>query len=350
VLPVLDGLFRVARGWQEGALEGPGALVPEPVWLREVRRLARTLLCLEPGQEPDLTGTSAEQRATADVVLAAETPVASTVVPVAAPQLLAVVGCGRSGTTWLEAMLMSSPDAGGVDGAESFLFEQISPLWDQRAALAPLVTEARLVAALRAFCDAVLGHALALSTPGAGTFVEKTPLHSWHLTMMARLYPEASFVHLVRDGRDVARSISQVDFFLLADPADAARQWRLVVEGVRAQAPEVPRYREVRYEQLLADPVGEVTSLLAWAGLDTTAGTLTELERRVGTRVSKHAGTASALGSRTWEALPPRDLAAVYAECGPLLVREGYATVTDLVRARLHPSYWRRRLQARSRP
>ena len=86
-------------------------------------------------------------------------------------RLLVVVGCGRSGTTWLERMLMASPQAGGVDGAESFLFEQLAPLW-QALPAHPLLTEA-----VRTFCDTVFASALARHSPGAHVFVEKTPLH-----------------------------------------------------------------------------------------------------------------------------------------------------------------------------
>ena len=158
------------------------------------------------------------------------------------------------------------------------------------------------------------------------------------------VYPDAAYLHLVRDGRDVARSISAVPFFGIPDPADAARLWRRVLEAVRAEAPHLQQFREVRYEQLLADPVREVGELLRWLGLPVTEEVAGQLAERSRTRVSVHAGTAQPVGTDTWRALPPDVLARVYAECGPLLIREGYAAAEDLRRSRRRLAYWQRRL------
>jgi hypothetical protein len=70
---------------------------------------------------------------------------------------------------------------------------------------------------------------------------------------VASALPEAHFVHLVRDGRDVALSQIEVDFGP-DQVADAARDW---VEGIgkaRRQARRLPHYLELRYEDLVAEP------------------------------------------------------------------------------------------------
>jgi hypothetical protein len=258
-------------------------------------------------------------------------------------RLLVVLGCGRSGTTWLERMLLAAPDAGGVDGAESFLFKVCHPLWAALDRTAPVCSQEQLVVAQRRFCDAVLEESLALSHPGARVFVEKTPLHSLIVPELAAVYPRAHYVHLVRDGRDVARSMSQVDFFGVPDPADAAKMWREVVAQVRRDAADLCLFREVRYERLLADPVEGVLDLLAWAGLQHDASVVPELESRAGERVSIHAGTEQAVGTGTWTRLTSRDLSRVLAECGGELVREGYLRRGQLLRAQLSRPYWGRR-------
>lgn len=340
---VIDGLWKLARGWSPDAREGPGALVDRIVWTSAVRRLAEALL--GPSGLPATTGLTARRAETIELV-AAMAPDASPPVPWSG-HLVVVVGCGRSGTTWLERMLMATPQAGGVDGVESFVFGQGAPLWEHLAEMAPLVTREHLVSALRAFYDTVFAEALRAHAAGATVFVEKTPAHSRILPQIGAVYPDASYVHVIRDGRDVARSISQVDFFGIPDPGDAARLWRSVLLDVRSASRDLARYRDVRYEDLLADPVHHVSELLRWVGLDVDDEVRAELVARAGVRVSAHAGTERPVGSGTWAALPARDLATVYAESGALLVSEGYATRRQLRLARSHPAYWRRALARR---
>ena len=339
---VLDGLWKLVRGWFPDAHEGPGALVDERVWTSAVRRLADHLL--GSAGLPDRHGLTPRQAET--LALLTSYDAAGSAATTWDGHLAVVVGCGRSGTTWLERMLMSSPEAGGVDGAESFVFEQAAPLWGHLPGMG--ISSDHLVAGLRAFFDTVFAEALATHSPGARVFVEKTPRHALILPQLAAVYPDASFVHVVRDGRDVARSISQVDFFKLPDPADAARLWQTVLEQVRTASADLDRFREVRYEQLLAEPICRVVDLLHWLGVTIDTSVIEELERRAERRVSTHAGTSHAVGAPTWQALPPRELARVYAESGGLLVREGYATRGQLVRARCRPSYWSRALARRA--
>jgi Sulfotransferase family len=69
---------------------------------------------------------------------------------------------------------------------------------------------------------------------------------------VASALPEAHFVHLVRDGRDVALSQVEVDF----GPdriADAAHDWVDGIGKARRQARRLRHYIELRYEDLVAD-------------------------------------------------------------------------------------------------
>jgi hypothetical protein len=193
---------------------------------------------------------------------------------------------------------------------------------------------------MRALCDLAFGQ---FQAEGQSHVAERTPLHAFHLELINEIYPDAQFVHIIRDGRDVARSISQVPFFQVPDPADAARLWRQVVRRVRAFAPALRRYREVRYEDLLSRPVEACVELLAWAGLRHDESVVPALEERAGRRVSAHAGTSQAVGAGTWQSLEHRDLDRVLAECGDQLVQEGYLTRGALARHVAHPAYVVRR-------
>lgn len=255
-------------------------------------------------------------------------------------RLLVVVGAGRSGTTWLEELLLTYEDMGGLSGHETWLFHQLRHLWrnfagDDGPGLASWVTREQFVAALRRYCDGVLTTAQRRHSPQSHFYVEKTPAHVERLPEIAAVYPDAWVVHLVRDGRDVARSMSQVPFFDAASPADAAALWRRVMRKADTDARVVPRFREVRYEALYDDPIGVVREIRSWVNA-TEAADSSGLEQAIGRRVSTHAGTTNQVGPGSWRSLSPTALAGVYATAGDELVRAGYASRMDVWRSRLH--------------
>jgi hypothetical protein len=100
--------------------------------------------------------------------------------------------------------------------------------------------------ALRAF------YRLYAERQGKPRWGDKTPSYVRKMRRVASALPEARFVHLLRDGRDVALSQTEVDFGPDRIP-DAAREWVKGVGKARRQARRV-RYLEIRYEDLVADP------------------------------------------------------------------------------------------------
>jgi hypothetical protein len=72
---------------------------------------------------------------------------------------------------------------------------------------------------------------------------------------IAAVLPEAHFVHLLRDGRDVALSRRARGMGADKPMAKTANLWRRRIEDARAQARQLDgRYLELRYEDLVADP------------------------------------------------------------------------------------------------
>jgi hypothetical protein len=262
----------------------------------------------------------------------------SVAAPLQPDRLLVVVGCGRSGTTWFEELWFADPRIGGVPRGETWIFHQLRHLWrafERGDGFASWLPRTDFVRALRRYCDGVFGVGLAHHRAGADYFVEKSPVHAEHLPEIAAVYPDAWVMHLLRDGRDVARSISQVPFFGVPDVGAAAGMWQRVVDSIRRDQSQVRRLRDVRYEDLHADPVRVMTALCEWIGM--TAGADVEAGWRSGAtrRVSTHAGTAASVGPGTWRSLPPSDQAAIYRACGRRLVQEGYLSRSGLARARL---------------
>ena len=106
---------------------------------------------------------------------------------------------------------------------------------------------------------------------------DKTPLYMQHLDLLDRLFPDARFVHPIRDGRDAALSFLAVPPGLMTEgwghPRDAAGfacQWAIEVRAARRLGARVgaDRYLEVRYEELVADPDTVLRAVCAFAELE----------------------------------------------------------------------------------
>jgi hypothetical protein len=86
------------------------------------------------------------------------------------------------------------------------------------------------------------------------------------MTAIARLLPEAHFIHVIRDGRDNALSRQGLWFGPGDDYAALARLWVEGITRARAQAPQLEHYREVRFEALVMNPRAALEEICA--GLD----------------------------------------------------------------------------------
>lgn len=98
---------------------------------------------------------------------------------------------------------------------------------------------------------------------------DKTPRYVENIPELAALFPEARFIHLIRDGRDVALSYADVPF----GPKNVARAAELwadrVARGLRdGRELERGRYIEIRYSDLVEDNEGEIKDICAFLELD----------------------------------------------------------------------------------
>jgi hypothetical protein len=215
------------------------------------------------------------------------------------------VGCGRSGTTLLRAMFDAHRDV-AVPDEVAFIIRYARPHyawqygWPRRfdaARCADLIladssfrrwriAEPEVRAALMAevpssFADTIRRlYSLAAAQHGKPRYADKTPMHVLHLRRLGRLFPEARFIHVVRDGRDVAMSYRSVDWGPTTVEGAATRWRRAVLRGRRDGERMGPgRYREVRYEELVADPERVMRELCGFLDLDWDEGVLHHHDR-----------------------------------------------------------------------
>ena len=234
-------------------------------------------------------------------------------------RLVFVVGCPRSGTTFLGRAIGGLP--GFVD------FGEVTP-WKAALPSDPSAEE------LRRILERIRRLGLAWGLRG----VEQTPETAHVLAAALEAYPQALAVHVLRDGRDVVCSLLErvwlnaenpgrddaklpygseprfwveperrEEFAQVSDARRCAWAWRCYVEAVRS-AGAGDRLLEVRYE-----------------GLATVADRLAEF---LGANVaSTHRALDpfrdSSIG-RWRRDLTPEQVADVEAEAGPLLAELGY--------------------------
>jgi hypothetical protein len=250
-----------------------------------------------------------------------------------------VTGLGKSGTRWLTKILDSHPEvlckgegryfSAGWRRADldlsdhralpSSLYYALTHteylrLWIERSVWSrDGDPDEHLDALMRLVTEHFLTEAL--SGTGKRLVGDKSPLlDEEFMREVARIYPEARVIHIVRDGRDRTvsamhrgwRRASQGYLHRLSpeelargeelrqdqqEPAateegvfteerlrQAARHWRLLVGRAMADGPKLlgDNYAEVRYEDLLERPHREVQKLLRFLGADSTEGVVRE--------------------------------------------------------------------------
>jgi Sulfotransferase family len=102
---------------------------------------------------------------------------------------------------------------------------------------------------------------------GKSRYGDKTPGYVQEMPRIQRVLPEARFVHIIRDGRDVALSHLRMNW----GPetyAESARLWRNRIRKARKQAPKIDHYVEVHFEDLISDAEGVVRRVCDFVELD----------------------------------------------------------------------------------
>ncbi|MGH8773902.1 MAG: sulfotransferase [Jiangellaceae bacterium] len=268
------------------------------------------------------------------------------------------VGSGRSGTTLVRAIFDSHPEL-AIPDEVSFIIRFARPHyalrygWPRRfdvAACADLILhnesfrrwgipEDAVLAALAdpppsTFADTVRRlYALWAAGQGKPRYGDKTPMHVQHLHRLGRMFPEARFVHIIRDGRDVALSYLSVAWGPSTIEGAAVEWRRRVRQGRRAgRRLGSGRYREIRYEDLVADPERVVGQICQFLGLPWDDALLRHHERADDVIAATRFPAAHqrlllppTTGLRDWrEEMATDDVTRFEAIAGPVLDELGY--------------------------
>jgi len=169
-------------------------------------------------------------------------------------------------------------------------------------------------------------------TEGKPRWGEKTPRNSFWMDDIRALFPDAQFVHIVRDGRDQAIDISDSMLWPYS-VYSGAYLWQRYVLSIRDFARELPAgaYLEIRYEDLCTAPEPTIRKLCEFIGEPFDDRMLSPHDTpsaRAWSTHPLHAKTSRPISTeycgmyRT--RLPEPDVAALDALIGPTLQLFGY--------------------------
>ncbi len=201
-----------------------------------------------------------------------------------------IVGAPRSGTSWVQRLLLS--DSAICGGQESHFFNVFGVVlrsfdyhkkigrnvglpsyWDKSQLQNEILT-----LWLKTVAPIIDRY------PHARYLIEKTPDHAMVLDEILQMLPQARVIHVVRDSRSVAASLlaASQDWGSQWAPKsarDAALLWyrysRQVLKARGKMRPD--QYMMVRYEDLLRDGPGECKRLFDFIGIDKSPQSLAEL-------------------------------------------------------------------------
>lgn len=223
------------------------------------------------------------------------TPAAS-----ARPKRVFIVGCRRSGTTWSMLLLGQHPRVVALQQIDFFrrlahfgrwfgarddfgtcalsprvrLGLASTPTDDglARVKIADALTPARYLELVRPLAEGVYAE-LATINPECQAVVEQTPEYVQVWEEVLRFFPDAYFLHVVRDPRSVfcshksaARSWADPTRFS-SDALAVGEEWVHDVSRARAIAAATPRYLEVRYEDLRRESAKGLGAIFRWLEL-----------------------------------------------------------------------------------
>ena len=291
-----------------------------------------------------------------------------------------VVGLTRSGTTLLRMMLDAHPEL-AVPPETHFVPDLIKTARAEEATAEQLaaaitgnrtwgdfgITEAELLEAFNSIEQIDDGQAVRTffemyaAKQGKPRWGEKTPAYMLSIKRIGTTIPEARFIHLIRDGRDVALSQTDRAINEQPPPADQAARWVKRIRKARDQGADIgsERYLEARYEDLVREPEETLKRICAFIKLpfdeqmlryyEGAAERLAEMggelraeeghaAQPAGYRIDNHKPTTkppdpSKLDKWRRE-MAPEDLRAYESVAGEMLTELGYELGSDLAESR----------------
>jgi hypothetical protein len=191
-----------------------------------------------------------------------------------------IIGKERSGTTLLQVMLNAHPNIIAPPESRFIIIRYLrygkKKKWsdkDVRSFCNELFEEKfildywnldkeKLIASLSAVKDKLTYQLVAklvfmqfdLNKTNVSVFIDKNPLYCGFVPDLVKIFPDAKFIHIVRDYRANVASHKKISWALNFDTADMAYRWMRInqfIEEAKAKAPQ--KWFSLKYESLVTD-------------------------------------------------------------------------------------------------
>lgn len=196
-------------------------------------------------------------------------------------EFLFIIGAPRSGTTWLQLMLGAHPSVCTTVELTLFIYtnrwifrwnrEKADIEADRWHIGLPMVwSEKEFYGFLEEFLERAYKPIID-AQPDATHILDKHPTNAAFVEEMNSLVPNSRFIHIIRDGRDVAASMvaakKQMGFGT-GTVSESAAAWKHHVEWAQNARQFDGRYLEIRYKDLQDDPVSVMRNAFDFCGLE----------------------------------------------------------------------------------
>ncbi|MGN6453011.1 MAG: sulfotransferase [Steroidobacteraceae bacterium] len=186
-----------------------------------------------------------------------------------------LIGFPRSGTTFLEVVLDGHPRVVSLEEHE-LLTDGVLKFMSEPLDLAPLAnaSDEELQPLRAAYWERVRNAGVEVA---GKLFLDKHPLNTLKLPLIARLFPQAKILFVRRDPRDVVLSCFRRRFrmnpamYQMLTLAGAAQFYDAVMDfSTRARPLLGLDWLDIRYERVMADFAAETRAICAFLGLEWT--------------------------------------------------------------------------------
>ena len=207
-----------------------------------------------------------------------------------------IIGSPRSGTTWVQRLLMSVDGVAGYQESHFFCYfgDAIKKFKKQEGlkrvvGLPAYMNYGDFKKHLRNIWYDMMSPYIEKSRADTGDvklLVEKTPGHALHMVEILEIFPKAKFIHVLRDSRAVSASLiaaSNDDWGISGKSSaiDAAYHWckhvELILNTTEMLQLSSDKIRTVRYEDISRNTEKEFRRLLEFTGLQVTDEKIEEI-------------------------------------------------------------------------
>lgn len=167
--------------------------------------------------------------------------------------------------------------------------------------------------------NGLIGHLAAKK--GKRRWGEKSPMYLQHISLLGEYFPNAQFLHIYRDGRDVAQSVHRR---WKLDPRRTIYRWKNTLTSGFEQGKELGacRYMEISYEKLTQNPETEFKNICYFLDLKFHPNILKSSMRQMDPKI--RAGTIIKNISKWKSYFSEKQISEMESIAGDLLIELGY--------------------------